>query len=578
MNRDRPPSSPMQRPTPSTRPLATGWPAAIILAVLAMLILLRLAAGSSLWDRDEPRFARAAVEMVQSGNYLYPTLFGHLRADKPILIYWLMAGGLKLLGPCELAVRLPSVLAAGATLLLTYAVGRRLATPGVGLLAAAILATTPMLTYIGTAAVADSVLLACLMLAMLATTLAVTGRMTLGLLLLLGLSLGLALLTKGPPALLPLVSMIVIGVLGRRQLPLGRDYWLAIPLALALALAMFIAWGLPANVATDGGFLQLGIGKHVIGRISAPMEGHGGNSPLLYFLWLFFYFPIIIAFFFPWTIYLPAAIALIRQPGDLPPAPRIVLLAWSLPTFIIMSLVATKLQHYILPMWPALAIAAALVIHRLRGHGLSPTQLTWFRRGLHQVGIGGIVVGLAVIAGPWLAQAPALRVPCALLGITLALTCALAVVLHRRQRHLAAVASLVVGMVMFQGLAAVSVLPAVEGFKLSPPIARAVTQRVGPDVAVFSHGYHEPSLTFYMQRISPVFPLEHEAQVVRWARRPGKGVLIIPRDKLARIEAAHGPLGLEEFASARGMNIAKARPADLVALGRNLPPAPAFSR
>ena len=44
---------------------------------------LTVASSSSLWDRDEPRFARAAVEMLHTGDYLVPTFNGNLRADKP---------------------------------------------------------------------------------------------------------------------------------------------------------------------------------------------------------------------------------------------------------------------------------------------------------------------------------------------------------------------------------------------------------------------------------------------------------------------------------------------------------------
>ena len=45
--------------------------------------------GVQSWD--EPRFAQATVEMLHSGNWLYPTFNGAVRADKPILVYWLMA-------------------------------------------------------------------------------------------------------------------------------------------------------------------------------------------------------------------------------------------------------------------------------------------------------------------------------------------------------------------------------------------------------------------------------------------------------------------------------------------------------
>src|SRR5690349_25144496 len=74
-----------------------------------------LTTRSTLWDRDEPRFEQAAVEMASSGQWLYPTFNGELRPDKPILIYWLMALPVRWLGASEWAVRAWSPLALAAS-------------------------------------------------------------------------------------------------------------------------------------------------------------------------------------------------------------------------------------------------------------------------------------------------------------------------------------------------------------------------------------------------------------------------------------------------------------------------------
>jgi len=65
---------------------------------------------TTLWDRDEPRYARAAVEMAESGNYLLPTFNGQIWFDKPPLLYWLMSLPIRLKGPTELACRFFGVL------------------------------------------------------------------------------------------------------------------------------------------------------------------------------------------------------------------------------------------------------------------------------------------------------------------------------------------------------------------------------------------------------------------------------------------------------------------------------------
>ena len=99
----------------------------LLLLVLAIVIGYGLvASSSSLWDRDEPRFSRAAVEMWEGGRggYLVPHFNNELRPDKPILIYWLMCLCISVLGVCELALRLPSIVG------LTTAIRSRVVTVG----------------------------------------------------------------------------------------------------------------------------------------------------------------------------------------------------------------------------------------------------------------------------------------------------------------------------------------------------------------------------------------------------------------------------------------------------------------
>lgn len=125
----------------SRRPRAT---ATLVMAVVILGLFLFTAMRSTLWDRDEPRFARAAVEMVQTGNLLYPTFEGRLRADKPILIYWLMSLSVSVFGECELAFRLVSPLGVAATVLLLSYIGTLLFEPAVGLLSMAIVVRRPL--------------------------------------------------------------------------------------------------------------------------------------------------------------------------------------------------------------------------------------------------------------------------------------------------------------------------------------------------------------------------------------------------------------------------------------------------
>lgn len=340
-------------------------PHAILVAAaisLATVLLFTLASSATtLFDRDEPRFAQATIEMIASGNWLYPTFEGNLRPDKPILIYWLMSVPVRLLGNTEWALRLPSALGVGIAALATFIAARRLVSERAALLAMLILVSSPLTMLMGTAATADGWLLGMTTAAIASFVCAfTTSKKPLALAWLVSMMIfcGLAQLTKGPVGL-AVIGFPVVGTLLLSWRRTSSTRWLLGPVAVALALSvgMFLAWAIPANSATQGEFAAQGLGKHVLSRVLAPMEGHGGS----FLLTLPYYIPVLIAGFFPWVIFLPAALAhLIRRDSDdCTRRVRIMALAWILPTFVMMSLVATKLPHYVLPIWPALAIVCA---------------------------------------------------------------------------------------------------------------------------------------------------------------------------------------------------------------------------
>ena len=224
------------------------------LATLVVLgaVYVFLGMNSTLWDRDEPRFSQATLEMLHSHTFrgwMVPTFEGHLRADKPILIYWLQAAAVAVLGVHEIAFRLPSILGVLGACWVTYEVGRLLL-PGAAAAefpvpsspcpvpgatdadtlreskignrnskrifpgawwAMVMLGTSLMPVVMGTLATADGALLFFLTAALgVFVAGVVRGRLTLGQAVSMGLLLGGAWLTKGPLALLPLASMVMI--------------------------------------------------------------------------------------------------------------------------------------------------------------------------------------------------------------------------------------------------------------------------------------------------------------------------------------------------------------------------------
>jgi 4-amino-4-deoxy-L-arabinose transferase-like glycosyltransferase len=134
-----------------------------------------------------------------------------------------------------------------------------------------------------------------------------------------------------------------------------------------LMLAVVALWGIPALIRTHGEFFAIGIGRHVISRSLATMEGHGASSFGMYLLLLPFYFVTIFISFFPWSVKLPWLVRRLRRqkktrisdPGYSDSELDNYLLTGIVIIFVIFTLVATKLPHYTLPAFPLLALLLA---------------------------------------------------------------------------------------------------------------------------------------------------------------------------------------------------------------------------
>ena len=78
---------------------------AAALALLASTVFFVNLGTPKLWDRDEPRNARCASEMLERSDWIVPTFNGELRTHKPVLLYWLMMSSFRLFGTTEFAAR-----------------------------------------------------------------------------------------------------------------------------------------------------------------------------------------------------------------------------------------------------------------------------------------------------------------------------------------------------------------------------------------------------------------------------------------------------------------------------------------
>jgi 4-amino-4-deoxy-L-arabinose transferase-like glycosyltransferase len=542
------PTTPNHRADPIGGPLVARL---VAISPLLLFVAVLLVSGSTrLFDRDETYYARAAVEMVESGDWLVPQFNGETFAHKPPLAYWLMAASMKAFGASDLSVRLPSAIALLATGLLTGLVARRLFDREVGRWATAIFMGAAMPLIVGSSSMLDMLLVFFITLGAWAFVEQVIRPaawrwawipMT--------VSMGGSMLCKfpvGPAVLLPMFLVAVL--IGRREIWAGWRPLAGTLLATALGLIAFLAWAIPANRATGGEMAQTGLMVHIVGRALEPMEGHGGSGPLGYLLTLPVYVPIVIAGMFPWIIHLPAGCsALVRRHLGTPRS-RAVLWAWIVPPFVMFSLAATKLPHYLLPVFPPLAILAAAALAAYREGRLSEKDRDWLRGGAFFQGVVALLaatgLGLAGFAAAGVVESlPALAAALLMAGVGV-----LAAIWQLRERIAEVNALLLVSTPMLVVVAIVVGLGSIESLiKPGPEIAALVRARATPEMPVYAHGYREPGLLYYLGRPvgNPVRDLPKEpAAIAAWAGEASPALLVTTADHLAAVERETGSLGL----------------------------------
>jgi 4-amino-4-deoxy-L-arabinose transferase-like glycosyltransferase len=304
-------------------------------------------------DRDEPRFAEASREMRQSRDFIVPRLNGDYRFDKPPLIYWCQVLSYDLFGENDFAARLPSTVFAALTAVATTVFATRIYGNRIGAWAGVLFATSLQVFIHARAAVADMPLVFFFLLATWADWERTRSPKPDGWWWTFYIALGLGFLAKGPAALLPALFGPVQRLLTRVP---GKINLRSSLLGALITLFVIGLWGVPALIATNGEYLQVGLGKHVIQRSLHPLESHGLSGVAGYLLSLPFYLFATLVSFFPWCLFLPLTIKRLWSKRE---ADESYLLGPILIVFLLFTLIQTKLPHYVLPAYPMLAILVA---------------------------------------------------------------------------------------------------------------------------------------------------------------------------------------------------------------------------
>ncbi len=538
------------------------------LVVLCAIVLVPGMVSIPPVDRDESRFAQASRQMYESGDYVVPRIQDRPRLNKPPLIYWLQCGSIAVFGDSQgryananiWVFRVPSAVCAMVTVLLTWRLGLRLFDARAAALGAAMLAVCPMLVWDAHQARADQLLLMTTTAAMVAlwrvwsaTSAAraasssngrVVGARGLAWAIGFWVAIGAGVLAKGP--ITPLVAGLTVVALG---VTTRRWAWvwggLRPMLGVVIVAAMVGPWVYAVGERVGWSAYLTEIYEETLGRSKAPKEGHWGPPG--------YHLVLLCALFWPGVLLTGAAVqrafglALPTRSGrggaggwlarvwrrvrgaGVHRRAEVFLLCWIVPSWVVFELIATKLPHYTLPMYPALALLSGRMVmaaatrsaaERWRLHEMGP------RAGLGiWCGIG--LITAAAVAGGAVFAGEALGVWLLVLAPVWVGAVAALVMACRATHGLRLMRAQTLGMMAAAGLLVV----ALRG-PMTMLVPGGMTPTFAADIAAASGGrsrpiaseYHEDSLIFWTRgKAERINADQREA----WLREHPDGVAVV---------------------------------------------------
>lgn len=558
-------------------------------------------------DRDEARFAQASRQMFESaalpeglrladrhgGGWLVPMVQDRERLNTAPLIYWLQASSAAILTvgrPYADRIwmyRMPSLIAAFAVVLLTWRLGILVFDARTGAVAGALVAVSPVMAWEAHQARADMVLAGFTVLAQFAmwrvfqaaTRTGAEGKFRdeeiarpgggLRWAVVFWMAVALGIMTKGP--ITPMVAGITaIGL----SAALGRWRWLLrlrpeVGVVIVIAAILPWVWGVAQRVGWE--MYLATIRDEVWGRSISPDAGQWGPPG--------YHAVLLPVLFWPGSLLTAAAVGVAvrelrrewREHG-LPfrrsrgTAPYAFLLAWIVPAWIIFELVGTKLPHYTMTLYPAIAILSAHGVFTAEA-GLAPWLrgrmgrigfTVWLLIGGALIGIGFAGLGMLILGGGFLRTMFFGMVGLAFAGAAfLNLKQAARSWAHGRYAR-AQLAGVLVGLAIVIVVIGIAVPRLIT---LSPAIARAI-ERVDPTGArpVALVHYKEDSMIFLTRGRAERMDA---AALDEWFAANPRGLAVIPRELHAGRDASY-----EGLAAFSGFNYARIRNEHLVLIER----------
>jgi 4-amino-4-deoxy-L-arabinose transferase-like glycosyltransferase len=443
-------------------------------------------------DRDEARFAQATKQMVETGDFVDIRFQEDVRYKKPVGIYWMQAAAVesfKALGLPRAEVRIwvyriPSLIGAVGAVLLTYWAALAFVTRRGAVLAALMMCSCVLLSAEARLAKTDAMLLL--------TVVAAMGALARVYLswqrgedpehppwawpIIFWTALAGGILLKGPLILMFAgLTILTLGILDRN----ASWLWRLRPLwGLMWMLVLVLPWFAAIYWRAGNAFFSDSVGGDMLSKLAAQ-ESHGA-PPGLYLLlfWITFWPGAPLA-----GMAAPAVWRARREPGAQ------FLLAWLVPSWIVFELVLTKLPHYVLPLYPAIAILTAGALERrvLSRSWLMKGAAWWFA-------IPALASILAVVGAILLTRQPAfLAWPLLAAAMIFGL---FAWWLYEDSRAERSLLNALMAAVFLAFAVYGVVLPSLNTLFPSAEFARALRYAVCVKPKLASAGFDEPSLVF----------------------------------------------------------------------------------
>jgi len=458
----------------------------IILVILGFYALYFAGLGRNpLLDPDEPIYGQFVKEMVRGGDWLTPHYAGEIWFDKPPMYYWLASIAVKAFGLSEFSIRLPSAICAVGIVLLvfmlaSYDFGRR-----AGIFASVVMATSLMQIIMSHAAATDAIMVFFFTLALYSYRrwLDSAGRSRFVWMAACGGAAGFGMLTKGPvvPFLLSATFLIHLWWTGSLKKLKISDAALGAGVALAIGLPWYVTMiKLHGRV-----FIDEFIIANNLTRFAQPLHKSQTGSVFSYIRNV----PIMLAFFLPWSTFLPQAIVENwRQNTGTKLA-----IVWFGVVLVFFSISKTQNFTYTYPLFPAAAmLVGALFDKAAQGDKKSV-------RSVHR----GIIFGAAIailLAAAMVVFAvkrfPSAIVPAYITGSSLLAAFAASIFRWKKSTDSAWITS--AGMVIFTLALIYCAMPSIAPYKSSKLLARRISTLPGVYVTAFN--LWKPGILYYLDK------------------------------------------------------------------------------